>query len=167
MLVVVVRHGEKAPAPPSDPVLSVEGMTRARSLDSALRSLPITDVVVSQLLRTRLTASVFTARTGATVHVVPITAAGVDAHVRAVADTVRALSRMDGHHGMLVVGHSNTVTHIVQALGGTASQSLCDSQYSQLFTLREQRSGVMHTNRVTYGAEDPDDPGCAAMNGRR
>ena len=167
LLVVVVRHGEKAPEPANDPVLSADGMARARSLDSALRRLPITDVVVSQLQRTRLTASVFTARTGAPVHLVPITAAGVEAHVKAVADTVRALSRMQGHQGVLIVGHSNTVTQIVQALCGAASRPLCDSQYSQLFVLREQGSAVVNTERSAYGAKDPDDPACAGMNGRR
>lgn len=166
MLVVVVRHGEKAPEPASDPVLSAAGLVRAASLDSAVRRLLVTDVVVSQLQRTRLTASVVTARTGAPVHVVPITGTGVEAHVKAVADTVRALSRMRGHRGVLVVGHSNTVTLIVQALGGAALRSLCDSQYSQIFVLREQGSGLVNTERSAYGAKDPDDPACAGMNGR-
>lgn len=166
VVVVVVRHGEKAPEPANDPVLSAAGLSRARSLDSALRRLPITDVVVSQLQRTRLTASVFTARTGAPVHVVPITAAGIEAHVQAVADTVRALSGVAGHRGVLVVGHSNTVTQIVQALGGAASRPLCDSQYSQLFVLRGQGRGIVNTERSAYGAPDPDDAGCAGMNGR-
>lgn len=167
MLVVLVRHGEKAPEPANDPVLSEAGVARARSLDSALRRLPITDVVVSQLQRTRITASVFTARTGAPVHVVPITEAGVAAHVQAVADTVRALSRMRGHQGVLVVGHSNTVTLIVQALGGAASPALCDSQYSQIFVMREQGTGSVKMERSAYGAKDPSDPACAGMNGGR
>ena len=161
MLVVVVRHAEKAAEPANDPVHSIAGIARARALDSTLRMLRITDVVVSQLQRTRLTADPFIARTGATVHVVPIGAAGIAAHVQAVADTVRAIARVAAH-GALVVGHSNTVTAIVQALGGPASPALCDSQYSQLFTLRGGSAGVELT-RGTFGAADPADAACTAM----
>ncbi|MCC7053874.1 MAG: histidine phosphatase family protein [Gemmatimonadaceae bacterium] len=163
MLVVVVRHAEKAPLPANDPVLSEAGMARAAALDGAVRSLPITDVVVSHLQRTRLTASAFLARTGVPVHVVPIGSAGVAAHVKAVADTVRALSRLSGHTGVLVVGHSNTVTDIVQALGGAPSAALCDSQYSQLFTVRGDARGGVVATRTTYGAADPVDASCGAM----
>lgn len=167
MLVVVVRHAEKAPAPANDPVLSDAGMARAAALDSALRRLAVTDVVVSQLQRTRLTASVFIARTNPLVHVVPIGAAGVAAHVQAVADTVRAIARTKGRGGVLVVGHSNTVTSIVEALGGGVSPALCDSQYSQFFLLREQASGIVNLTRTSFGASDPADTTCAAMSGPR
>ena len=163
LLAVVVRHGEKAPAPANDPVLSDAGMARAAALDSAVRGVPITDVVVSHLQRTRLTASVFVARTGAPVHVVPIGAAGVAAHVQAVADTVRAIVRQPGHTGVLVVGHSNTVTDIVRALGGASTPALCDSQYSQLFTVRGGARSEVVAVRGTYGAADPVDASCAAM----
>lgn len=167
MLVVVVRHGEKAPTPPNDPVLSAAGMARAGALDSALRNLSVTDVVVSQLQRTRLTASVFIARTNAVVHVVPISAAGVAAHVQALADTVRAIGRIAGRSGVLVVGHSNTVTKIVEALGGPPAPELCDSQYSQYFLLRGQANGSVVLTRTTYGAADAADATCTSMQGAR
>jgi phosphohistidine phosphatase SixA len=167
MLVVVVRHAEKAPNPPSDPVLSESGMARAAALDASLSQLTVTDVVVSHLQRTRLTASVFIARRNPVVHVVPIGAAGVAAHVQAVADTVRAIARTAGRGGVLVVGHSNTVTSIVEALGGGASPALCDSQYSQLFTLRAASGGPIRMVRSTYGAADAPDATCAAMSGTK
>jgi phosphohistidine phosphatase SixA len=163
LLVVVVRHGEKAPLPANDPVLSDAGIARASALDSALRRLPITDVVVSHLQRTRLTASAFVARTSARVHVVPIGAAGVEAHVKAVADTVRAISQIGGHTGVLVVGHSNTVTSIVAALGGGTIKPLCDSQYSRLFLLRGAAQGGVEMVWRSYGASDPVDASCTAM----
>ncbi len=168
LLLVVVRHGEKAPMPANDPVLSAAGMARAASLDSALRSVSVTDVVVSQLQRTRLTASVFIARTNPVVHVVPIGAAGVAAHVQALADTVRAITRTAGRGGVLVVGHSNTVTRIVAALGGPPAPELCDSQYSQYFLLRGPLGGSVALTRTTYGAPDAADPTCASsMQGAR
>lgn len=166
MLVVVVRHAEKAPAPANDPVLSEAGMVRAAALDTRLRALPITDVVVSQLQRTALTASVFVTRTNAAVHVVPIGPDGVPAHAKAVADTVRAIMTAYGHTGVLVVGHSNTVTPIVQALGGPALPSLCDSQYSRLFTLRSSAGSAVKLERSNYGAADAVDASCSPLMGR-
>ncbi len=160
-VVVVVRHAEKAPLPANDPVLSDIGIARAVALDASLRSTPITDVVVSHVQRTRLTAEPLISRTHATLHVVPIGAAGVAAHVQAVSDTVRAIARSAGR-GVLVVGHSNTVTLIVQTLGGPVTPALCDSQYSQLFTVR-LRDGQTAVSRGSYGAADPADASCAAM----
>jgi len=165
--IFVVRHAEKAPTPVEDQALSADGLTRAAALDAALRPVQVTDVVVSHLQRTRLTASVLIARTGARVHVVPITAAGVAPHVRAVSDTVRAIMRLSGQGSVLVVGHSNTVTQIVEALGGPRFASLCDTQYSQLFTLRPATDGVMTVARATFGAADPVDSACVGMTPAR
>ena len=36
---------------------------------------------------------------------------------------------------MLVVGHSNTVPAIIGALGGPKMDELCETEYSNLFTL--------------------------------
>ena len=161
--VVVVRHAEKAPTPANDPVLSAIGIARATALDSAVRDYGITDVVVSHLQRTRLTAAAVIARVSPTLHVVPIGGGGVAAHARAVADTVRAIAQRPRHGGVLVVGHSNTVTPIVEALGGGTLRELCDSQYSQFFEVQLVVSGPSRLRRVTYGAADPVDATCAGM----
>lgn len=155
---VIVRHAEKAPAPANDPVLSDIGIARAGALDRMLGARPIQDVVVSHLQRTRLTAAPFIARTNAVVHVVPIGAAGTAAHIQAVADTVRAIARSRGQGGILVVGHSNTVTQIVAALGASEPPPLCDSQYSQVFRVALDARTL---TRSTYGAADPADATCA------
>lgn len=160
--VVLVRHAEKAPLPANDPVLSTAGSMRAGALDAVVRNMSIGDVVVSHLQRTRLTASVLIARTSPVVHVVPISAAGPAAHIRAVADTVRAIARRRGQGGILVIGHSNTVTQIVGALGAGTLPELCDSQYSQLFRVSLPTSGAPTLARSVYGAPDPSDPACAA-----
>jgi len=158
---IVVRHAEKAPTPVNDPVLSASGMARAAALDALLGDDAVRDVVVSHLQRTRLTASVFIARTAPAVHVVPIGAAGAVAHIQAVADTVRAIARRRGRGGILVVGHSNTVTQIVAALGAGAPRELCDSQYSQLFRVALPAAGPATLTRRSYGASDPEDTTCS------
>jgi phosphohistidine phosphatase SixA len=161
MFVFVVRHAEKAPTPVNDPVLSAAGTARGAALNQLLGDAPVRDVVVSHLQRTRLTAADFIARTSAIVHVVPIGAAGTAAHIQAVADTVRAIARSRGRGGILVVGHSNTVTQIVGALGVPEPAPLCDSQYSQLFRVTLGTSGDPSLTRSSYGAADAPDATCA------
>lgn len=158
--VYVVRHAEKAPTPVDDQVLSEAGQARASALDRTLGQQPVRDVVVTQLQRTRLTAGAFIARTSPVVHVVPIGTAGTAAHIQAVADTIRAIARMRRQGGILVVGHSNTVTQIVGALGVPEPAPLCDSQYSQLFRVVLSADGPAALARSTYGAEDMADSTC-------
>ena len=79
-------------------------------------------------------------------------------HAKAVAAAVRA-----GGHSVLVVGHSNTVPAIIAALGGPAMEELCDSEYSNLFTLAlvpGQPARLVHGH---YGAPDP--PSAAECHG--
>jgi broad specificity phosphatase PhoE len=161
--IVVVRHAEKAPTPVDNPTLSAAGQARAIALDSALRAAPVTDVVVTDLQRTRLTAAVVIARSGARVHVVPIGTTGTPGHVAAVADTVRAIMQGGQARDVLVVGHSNTVTLIVRALGGPLETPLCDAQYSQFFRLRVESPERVALERTTYGARDSVNAQCVPM----
>lgn len=161
--IVVVRHAEKAPTPVNDPVLSAVGIARGVALDSALQPMVVTDVVVSHLQRTRLTAAAVIARVRPQVHVVPIGSAGTAAHVQSVADTVRAIARTQGARGILVVGHSNTVAPIIAALGGPTLPDLCDSQYSRFFVVTLHTGAPTTMQQRTYGAADRNDPTCVAM----
>jgi broad specificity phosphatase PhoE len=109
-VVIIVRHAEKAAAPANDPPLTDAGAARARALVTALADANVQAVIT-------------------TMETVPTGAAA--AHAQAVADAVRK------HAGktVLVVGHSNTVTPIIAALGGPKLADLCDSQYSNLYTV--------------------------------
>src|SRR5437899_2869495 len=53
--VVLVRHAEKAAAPPDDPLLSDSGKRRAQALDAVLASAPVTALYASEAVRTQLT----------------------------------------------------------------------------------------------------------------
>ena len=149
-IVVLVRHAEKSDAPPGDVALSVTGQARAEELAIALAEARLDTVVITQFRRTRDTAAFLTRGLKLTPIVVQ---AGDDtaSHARAVAAAVRA-----GGHSVLVVGHSNTVPAIIAALGGPAMEELCDTEYSNLFTLAlvpGQPARLVHGH---YGA--PDEP---------
>lgn len=151
--VILVRHAEKANATESDPVLSDAGIQRAKDLAAALADAGIGSVITTNLQRTRLTAASVVEATKLTPIVVN---AGGANHAAAVAAAIRA--RPAGEV-VLVVGHSNTVTAIIGALGGPKMGNICDSQYSNLFIL-EMTSPAPKLIRGNYGKADPADPAC-------
>jgi broad specificity phosphatase PhoE len=153
-VVVLVRHGEKGTTPAADPPLTDAGNARAQALVKALGGAKLGAVITTQLTRTRETGRPAAEAAKLTMETVPTGAAAT--HAKAVADAVRA------HAGqtVLVVGHSNTVTAIIAALGGPQLPDLCDSEYSSLFTLVLDKSGARLV-RGSYGAPSPEQPtGC-------
>lgn len=161
-LVFIVRHAEKANASDQDPPLSVIGRERAVALSVALRDAGVSDVIVTPRKRTHETAAVLTEARQLTAHVVPFGASTPD-HAAAVAAAVR---RAKGGT-VLVVGHSNTVTLIIAALGGPRLPELCDAEYSNLFIVRLPARGSPTFVRAHFGAPDPADAGtCAAASMR-
>ena len=105
MVVVLVRHAEKAPTPADDPGLTDAGRTRAAALADALSDARVDAIITTAVERTRQTAAPLAQKQ----HVTPIVVqAGADtpAHVRAVAAAVR---RQAAGPLVVVVGHSNTI----------------------------------------------------------
>ncbi|HEV7588320.1 MAG TPA: histidine phosphatase family protein [Longimicrobium sp.] len=151
--VILVRHAEKVTTDPRDPNpgLTAAGEQRARDLARLLRRRHVAAVVTSQFARTKLTGR----PTAEAAHLTPDTVpAGrdVQAHAAAVAELIR--TRYAGKT-VLVVGHSNTVPKIIAALGGPALGDLCDSAYSNLFTLVIPPRGAPRLAHTHYGASDP------------
>jgi phosphohistidine phosphatase SixA len=152
--VVLVRHGEKATTPANDPGLTDAGVARAQALVKVLAGAKIGAVIATQFTRTRDTAQ--PTAEAAHLAIETIATGPKDVHAKAVADAVRR------HMGqtVLVVGHSNTLTSIIAALGGPTLRDLCDSEYSDLFTLVLDK-GSARLVRASYGAPSPEQPtGC-------
>ena len=156
-MVVIVRHAEKGTTPANDPPLTEAGVARAKDLAARLANAKVQAVITTQLVRTRETGRPTADANGVTMETV--SAGGpVAVHARATADAVRK------HAGqtVLVVGHSNTVTHIIEALGGPKMAELCDSAYSNLFTLILDGSSARLV-LGSFGAPSPEVPtGCPA-----
>lgn len=155
--VILVRHAEKASQTESDPVLSDVGTQRARDLALALADARVGAVITTNLQRTRLTAAEVIAATKVTPIVVN---AGGPTHPAAVAE---AIMKRPAGEIVLVVGHSNTVTPIIAALGGPRLPNLCDSQYSNMFILKMNGAAPPKLIRANYGKADPVDPGCVNL----
>jgi phosphohistidine phosphatase SixA len=152
-VVIVVRHAEKAAAPPQDPPLTEAGTARSKALAKTLEATNVQAVITTQFTRTRETARPTADARGITMETVQT---GGTAHARAVADAAKK------HVGktVLVVGHSNTVSQIVEALGGPPAKDLCDSEYSWIWTVIIDATSS-RVVRSTFGAPSPEAPtGC-------
>ncbi len=150
-LILLARHAEKA-ASTGDPGLTPAGDVRAQDLARALSGVSLAGVVATQYQRTQLTAAP-TARANHITPVIVSTTGGVKEHAAAIAKVVDALP---AGTAVLIVGHSNTLGPILQALGGPAIPEFCDNEYSTLLTLyRPGANGRPQLLRTRFGATEP------------
>jgi len=158
VVVVIVRHAEKAAEPARDPGLTAAGMARAAALDSMLADAKVSAILVTPYRRNRETAAVVAERHGVTPTVIPISN-GIADYAEAVAAEAR---RVGGT--VVVVGHSNTLDEVVAALGGNGTfGDLCDHQYQSVWTVVVEPDGA-RTIRGRFGAPNPEPTqACAAM----
>jgi broad specificity phosphatase PhoE len=154
-LVILVRHAERATEPAGDPTLTPDGEQRAQALAEALAGLRVNAIVTTQFRRTRDTAAPLARALGLQPEVVDARRGGAAEHVRAVADAVRAQRGT-----VLVVGHSNTVTAVLAALGGPKLADLCETSFHHAFVLQPV-SEPPRWARFSYGAPSgPPEAGC-------
>lgn len=151
--VVLVRHAEKATAPKDDPPLTDVGQARALLLAQTLQKLPIAAVYSTDFKRTRSTAAAVAEPRGLTVTLVDAKAKD---HEHAVAREV-----LKEHRGetVLVVGHSNTLAGIAEALGGARPLDLCDGEFDRYFVVTIPPTGGAAVEQKRYGAHAAD-AGC-------
>ncbi len=128
--VFVMRHAEKASEPADDPPLSLAGELRAERLaqffGAATEGTAIDGIVVSDTRRSQDTARPLAAKLGIPVVVVK------GGNPRDVAR--RALGEFSGRH-VLIIGHSNTVPGIVEALSGQAVPPMSDADYGTMYVI--------------------------------
>ena len=153
--IFLVRHAEKSGSG-KNPELSTAGKARAEVLYQMLSQRKLDLVIVSDTKRAEETAD-HTARQHGLTPLVVSTGAGVDTHVKNIVDAVRDV-RAGG--AVLIVGHSNTIPLIVEALGGPSFPALCENEYATYFMLELSGDRMPpKLTRATYGAPDP--PGAA------
>ncbi|SMF70305.1 phosphoglycerate mutase family protein [Allosphingosinicella indica] len=125
----VTRH-LNTPEGERDPDLTAEGRANADRLAARLAGEPPRVIYVSDYKRTRQTAAPIAAR------------AGVTPKVYDPADTPALVAKVkaEGAGPVLIVGHSNTVPDIVEALGGARPEPLVHEDFGDLWTIRGGRS---------------------------
>jgi len=152
--VILVRHAEKAAEPADDPPLTAAGEARARDLWNAIKDAGASAIITTQYARTRATAQ----PTATALHLTPeVVRGGGATHPKDVADAVRK----HAGHTVLVVGHSNTIPAIIEALGAPRPRAICDPEYDHLYIVTIAPNGKAGLVRATFGVRTPVDSSCA------
>jgi broad specificity phosphatase PhoE len=124
--VYVVRHAEQVRDGSKDPALSGLGTQRARALRNQMKSARLSAVFSTPYRRSQGTALPTTQAYEIEINTYePIAYAKLATRIR------------DGFPGksVLIIGHSNTVPKIVEALGGPRYEDLGHDEFDKLFVL--------------------------------
>ena len=152
-VVLVVRHGEKAATQNNDPdpSLSEAGVRRAQALVRVAEDAGVSAVYTTQFKRTRETARPLAERLNVPVTALEINRENAGAYPASIAKEI--LSKHRGRT-VLVVGHSNTTSQIVEALSGKSVPALNDAtDFDRLFIVVIPASGTPSLIKATYGAQ--------------
>ena len=130
-VIFLVRHAERAAISghvPSDTGLSSVGHKRAEALARVLQDAQIAAVYTTEYKRTRETAAPVAQSLGIQPEVIP-------------GDDLRGLiAKLKASSGnVLVVGHSNTLPQIINALGVPSRVTVAESDYDNLFLVVLER----------------------------
>jgi broad specificity phosphatase PhoE len=144
--IIVVRHAEKELNAGEDPALTPAGEARAALLAGMFGDShgpgAVDAIYVSPALRNRLTAAPLAARLGLQPTVAP---------ARDVRGLVRRVLREHSGGRVLIVGHSDTVTGIVEALTGAAHlPPIGDAEYGTMYIVAVPSVGKANFLRMTY-----------------
>jgi broad specificity phosphatase PhoE len=126
-VIFLVRHAERAGISgqvPSDTGLSSEGRARAEALAKTLKDAQIIAIYTTEYKRTIETAA-------------PLARSlGIRPEVVSSGDLRSLVARLKAARGnVLVVGHSNTLPQIINALGVSARVTVAESDYDNLFLI--------------------------------
>jgi phosphohistidine phosphatase SixA len=141
--VFLVRHAERADTAEgggptmTDPDLSAAGLARAESLATTLRHAKVTAIYTTEYRRTKQTAE-------------PLAKAlGLEPTVVMSKDLPGLMEKLKEATGnVLVVGHSNSVPGVIEALGVTEAVAIGDADYDNLFVVI--RSAQHQLLRLSY-----------------
>lgn|SRR5680860_931018 len=145
--VMVVRHAEKVVSDDSDPPLTELGQERARALIEVAREAGVTAIYSTPYKRTQNTAAPLAEALDIAITTFPVEGSA-EQH-----STALAQDALEHHAGesVLIVGHSNTVPAIVRALGGSAMESMTESEYDHLLIVIIPENGNVRTIHARYG----------------
>ena len=146
--VIVVRHAEQTDPQAVDPPLSEVGAARAKALAAALANSGVQAVYVTQYKRTQDTA----APAAALLHV-SVTEVPVEKATLAEYGPMLAKRLLTEHPGgiVLVVGHSNTVPNIVEALTKVKIGAIGAMEFDRFIVVTAGPTGCSHALEAQYG----------------
>ena len=143
--VLLVRHAEKSASPPSDPVLAPAGEVRAATLPHVAADAGVSAIYVTNTNRTRQTAQDLADLLGLT----PEVPSG------SVAELVNDIRTDHRGETIVVVGHSNTVPDIIEAMIGVSLPDIDDNEYDKFIVVVLPCCGRGTVVDLQYGEPSP------------
>ncbi len=147
LVVVVVRHAEKVSDSARDPELSAAGRARAEALAERLKGLPLAVAYATPFKRTQQTAAPTAQAQGVELIVREFSSRDPDTDAQALRE---ALLRDHRGEAVLVVGHSNTVPAIVEALSGVEVEAMPETEYDRISLVRMAADGSAELSVERY-----------------
>jgi broad specificity phosphatase PhoE len=143
--VILVRHAEKSTAPTDaqGPDLCPQGKARAEALVTVLTDASIDTILVTDRRRTLQTAAPVATELGLTPRTIAANTAPEEV----------ARLALEGGECVLVVGHSNTIPAIIEALGGPAGIAIEENDYDDLFVVTVRAGGPACLIQARYGPQ--------------
>jgi len=147
--ILVVRHAERVDGSPNSPISPGEGQCRAEALAQVAGVAGVSAIYATQYLRTRQTAQPLADRLGLPITIVP---AGDSSGL------AEQIFQDNRGEVVVVVGHSDTIGPIIEALGGEPP-SIPDDEYDNLFVVQHRRgeARTVHLKYLRYRERLPVD----------
>lgn len=133
--IYLVRHAEKLKVNNKDPKLAFKGELRAKALADVLKDEGIDAIYSTPYQRTQMT-------------VAPLAKLKqIDVQHYSLPAALLAKKIMSLHRGqtIVVVGHSNTVPKLINALGVEAAIQIKEDQYGDLFVVERENNKIKFT----------------------
>ena len=130
----LVRHAETAPDGTRDPGLSDAGRRRAEAYAARFANARVRAVYATEYRRTQETAAPLARQEGLDVTVVPYGSGPLDVYTQGLVERVRArldAPDYDDSEGVVVVGHSNTIPALAEALLGAPVPPIAEDEYDR------------------------------------
>lgn len=150
--VIVLRHAEIAKDGTPDPPLNENGKKQVQDLIKTLENAEIAAVFTTQFKRTFDTGKPLGEKFGVSVVPIEISGQNINDYHNLIAE--RIFKEYAGKT-VVVIGHSNTVPPVVQALSGKAVAPIDDAtEFDALFVVSSRGKGDGSVVRTRYGRAD-------------
>jgi phosphohistidine phosphatase SixA len=156
MIVFVLRHADKVREPPPGvDDLTTEGLARAALLGRMLAESQVSVAFCSKAVRAQRTLAPLQEALGSELQIIPVEIAGPGQPEKHVDAIVAAVKLLAADTVVVVVTHSNTVSPIIEGLGGEAVGTLDDAVFDQMFVLTRKPAAKPALLRLRYGKPTP------------
>lgn len=143
--IVLVRHAEKEAEPAADPPLTAAGKARAERLAEYMKDAGVDAIYSTPTARTRTTGKPLADRLKLQVTETPL-----QGGLPAFAQNMAAKLREHRNQTVLVVGHSNTLGPLIEALGGPRIAPIADEEYDNIYVVTIGSDGQTNLLRARF-----------------